>query len=312
VAEAFPAYSNARTSGFSLSTRLATTTEGMSTVRVQAISLNGFSQEVVLPVERLRTLAITPQAASAITPQATSKVRTPSLPSLPSNLIPASLSVPERAQDRRREIHLSCDQADLDVEGHLYVAGWAACATGISNIAIHLDGQPMGDAELGLPRDDVGEEYRHIPMARYSGFRFARDLGDVPAGVHRIRLAVRNGLDDVREEVRTVLVARPEAPSPPPPAPLPQFRFEIDNPKVVAGVAVEPITGRLTIEGWVLARSGILGVDVALDDQRLGDAHYGLARQDVGAAFPDWVDSLRSGYAFHCPPRSLRNGEHVV
>ena len=115
-----------------------------------------------------------------------------------------------------------------------------------------------------------------------------------------------------REEVRTVLVARPEAPSPPPPAPLPQFRFEIDNPKVVAGVAVEPITGRLTIEGWVLARSGILGVDVALDDQRLGDAHYGLARQDVGAAFPDWVDLLRSGYAFHCPPRSLRNGEHVA
>jgi O-antigen biosynthesis protein len=304
VADAFPAYSNARTSGFSLSTRLATTTEGMSTVRVQAISLNGFSQEVVLPVERLRTLAITPQA--------TSKARTPSLPSLPSNPIPASRSVPERAQDRRREIHLSCDQADLDVEGHLYVAGWAACATGISTIAIHLDGQPIGDAELGLPRDDVGEEYRHIPMARYSGFRFARDLGDVPAGVHRIRLAVRNGLDDVREEVRAVLIVRPEAPPSPPPASLPQFRFEIDNPKVVAGAVVEPITGRLTIEGWVLARSGIMGVDVTLDDQRLGDAHYGLARQDVGAAFPDWVDSLRSGYAFHCPPRTLRNGEHVV
>ena len=153
----------------------------------------------------------------------------------------------------------------------------------------------MGDAELGLPRDDVGDEYRHIPMARYSGFRFARDLGGVPAGVHRIRLTVRNGLDDVCEEVRTVLIPQPEAPPPQPPSPLPQFRFEIDNPKVVAGAVVEPITGRLTIEGWVLARSGIMGVDVTLDDQRLGDAHYGLARQDVGAAFPAWVDSLRSG-----------------
>ena len=28
--------------------------------------------------------------------------------------------------------------------------------------------------------------------------------------------------------------------------------------------------------------------------------------------FPTGSDSLRSGYAFHCPPRSLRNGEHVV
>ena len=42
----------------------------------------------------------------------------------------------------------------------------------------------------------------------------------------------------------------------------------------------------------------ITAVDVMLDDQRLGEAHYGLARQDVGTAFPDWVDSLRSGYAF--------------
>ena len=56
--------------------------------------------------------------------------------------------------------------------------------------------EAMGDAELGLPRDDVGDEYRHIPMARYAGFRFARMLGDVPAGEHRIRVVLRNGLDD--------------------------------------------------------------------------------------------------------------------
>ena len=71
---------------------------------------------------------------------------------------------------------------------------------------------------------------------------------------------------------------------------------------------VEPITGRLTIEGWTLSHSGVTEMQVWLDDQRLGDAQYGLARQDVGSAFPDWPNSLRSGYAFHCPPRSLRNG----
>jgi len=293
VADAFPTYSNARMSGFSLATRLAMTRADMSTVRVQAISLNGFTQEVVLPVERVRTLANTPQTAYTV-----------------SN--PMEPTAPTPAQDPRREIQLSCDQADLDAEGHLFVSGWAACSTGISTVTIHLDSQAIGDAELGLPRDDVGDEYRNIPMARYSGFRFTKSLGDMPAGAHRIRVSVRNGLDDIREEIRTVLVTRPEAPPPQPAAPLPQFRFEIDNPKVVAGAVIEPITGRLTIEGWVLARSGITGVDVMLDDQRLGDAHYGLARQDVGVAFPDWVDSLRSGYAFHCPPRALRNGEHVV
>ena len=124
-------------------------------------------------------------------------------------------------------------------------------------------------------------------MARYAGFRFARSLGHVPDGEHRIRVVLRNGLDDTRDEVRTVLIER--APPSPPASPT-QFRLEIDTPTVVAGAMVEPVTGRLTIEGWALARSGITGIEVLLDDQRLGDAHYGLARQDVGTAFPDWVE----------------------
>ena len=106
---------------------------------------------------------------------------------------------------------------DLDAEGNLSVDGWAVCAIGISTITVHLDDRELGDAELGLLRADVGEEYRHIPMARYAGFRFAKALGDVPAGEHRIRVVLRNGLDDVRDEVRTVLIER--APPPPPSRP---------------------------------------------------------------------------------------------
>ena len=216
----------------------------------------------------------------------------------------------EGVGDPRRDIRFFCDDMDLDADGNLTVVGWAVCAVGISAIAVHLDDREVGKAELGLPRTDVGEEYRHIPMARYAGFRFAKALGDVPAGERRIRIVVRNGLDDTRDEVRTVLIER--APPPPPQAAPAQFRLEIDTPTVTAGVAVEPVTGQLTIEGWALARSGITGIEVLLDDQRLGDAHYGLVRQDVGVAFPGWVDSLSSGYAFRCPPRSLGNGDHVV
>ena len=61
-----------------------------------------------------------------------------------------------------------------------------------------------------------------------------------------------------------------------------------------------------------MARSGVSAIDVHLDDQPMGKARYGLVRQDVGAAFPNWTNSLRSGYAFYCPPRSLRNGKHVA
>jgi ADP-heptose:LPS heptosyltransferase/GT2 family glycosyltransferase len=332
VGTAFPAYPNARQSGFTLSKRIDVPTDSVASVRVQAISMNGFLHEAVLPLERTRALAVAPPAAARPPPTppptpapmpdlsptlqqpiyrfATGFQLGPDLSSLLSTAIPALPAVPAPAPDPRREIRFFCDEMDLDGDGHLSVVGWAVCAVGISSITVLLNDQEMGEAELGLPRTDVGEEYRHIPMARYSGFGFAKSLGDVPAGEHWIRVKLRNGLDDVREEVRAVLIER--APPPPPPDAPAQFRLEIDTPNVVAGAAVEPITGRLTIQGWALSRSGITGIEVLLDDQRLGDAHYGLARQDVGTAFPDWVDSLRSGYAFHCPPRSLRNGEHVV
>jgi ADP-heptose:LPS heptosyltransferase/GT2 family glycosyltransferase len=274
----------------------------------------------VVPLERLRALApgeardgTAPAATPLLSPTLPQPIYRlvagftlgPDLPSLFSTSVPAMAPAPRR--DPRRDIRFFCDEMDLDADGHLRVIGWAVCAVGIAGISVYLDDQEMGEAELGMPRTDVGEEYRHIPMARYAGFRFAKALGDVASGEHCIRVVLRNGLDDVQEESRIVLIER----APPPPASA-QFRLEIDTPGVVAGAAVEPVTGRLTIEGWALSRSGISGIEVLLDGQRLGDAHYGLARQDVGTAFPDWVDALRSGYAFHCPPRSLRNGEHMV
>ncbi|HVY17659.1 MAG TPA: glycosyltransferase family 9 protein, partial [Rhodopila sp.] len=85
-----------------------------------------------------------------------------------------------------------------------------------------------------------------------------------------------------------------------------------DSPKLVSGAVPELITGRLTIDGWLLTRSGIASFEVFVDDQKLGDMHYGLARQDVGTAFPEWPNALRSGFAFHCPPRGLKDGDHTV
>ncbi|HEY7580005.1 MAG TPA: glycosyltransferase family 9 protein [Acetobacteraceae bacterium] len=326
IGTAFPVYPNARHAGFTLSKAVSIPSEAVTTLRVQAISRHGFMHEVILPVERVRVLAAgqpveaTPEPAATVSWSPT--LQPPSYrleasfriaPDLPTPLpgpLPASSMVPTRGTDGRRDIHFFCDELAIDAEGNLRAIGWAACAVGIAAIVVHMDGEPVGEAELGLPRQDVGEEYRHIPMARYSGFRLVKALGALPSGKHTIRVLLRNSLDDVEEEVRSLVIER--APPPPVPASATEFRLEIDTPTVVAGSAVEPVTGRLTIEGWALARSGVAGIEVLLDDQRLGEAHYGLARQDVGIAFPDWQDSVRSGYAFHCPPRSLRNGEHVV
>ena len=108
------------------------------------------------------------------------------------------------------------------------MVGWAVCAIGISTITVHLDDQEMGEAELGLPRADVGDGVPAHPDGALSrGFALTGCSAMCRAGEHRIRVVLRNGLDDVRDEVRTVLIER--APPPPPAATPAEFRMEIDT-----------------------------------------------------------------------------------
>ena len=349
VGDVYPFYPNSRTAGFVLNERLPRLDEAPSEIRVELLCNAGFGQELVVPLERAR--APTPEPAPVPTPVpvvplavaqvafAPVAVDRPQFDDLKDfiretiaqSLAPlmeagrSAVSVPDvPALDPTIRIH--CEHGLLSADGHLDVAGWAVCAAGIVRVEVWLDGQLLGLAEFGRERFDVGEEFPTIPSARYAGYGLTRTLaGRVEPGDHEVRVVAYNGPGDTQEFVLAVPVigdpAEPEAEADdasllPPPSPSEaeqqEFRFEMDSPRLVAGAMVEPVTGRLTIEGWVLARSGIAGIDVHLDDQSLGEAHYGLARQDVGAAFADWPNAVRSGYAFHCPPRSLRTGPHTI
>jgi ADP-heptose:LPS heptosyltransferase/GT2 family glycosyltransferase len=224
------------------------------------------------------------------------------------------------------EIRMHCDTARLTGDGTLTLEGWAVCGIGIVQVRVLLNDDEVGLASIGYERPDVGALFAEIPMAHLAGFRFDQRIGDRFEGEHVVRVVVRNSRDDEEEALITVVATAvailefaPAAETPPAAENFAltsdqakEFRFEMDTPVVANGVAVALVTGRLTIDGWLLTRTGIASFEVFLDDQRLGDAHYGLARQDVGAAFPEWPNALRSGFAFHCPPRSLRDGDHTI
>jgi hypothetical protein len=106
------------------------------------------------------------------------------------------------ASDPRREIFYFCDALFLAADGTLGVDGWAVCAAGIAAVSIYLDRDKVGDAELGLARPDVAEQYSAIPTAAQAGFRFRQQLPDVAPGEHTIRIVVRNSRDDVRDEIK--------------------------------------------------------------------------------------------------------------
>ena len=340
VGDVYPFYPNSRTAGFAVNERLPHLDDPPTEIRVELLCNAGFGQELVVPLERTR--APTPEPAPA--PAAPATVGRPEFDDLKAfiretiaqSLAPlmetgrSTAAMPDVAV-LDPTIFIHCDENKLTADGTLTLSGWAVCAASIVRVEVWFDGHPLGLAEFGRERFDVGQEYPTIPSARYAGYGLVRALTDrIADGEHEVRIVAHNGPGDTQEIVllvpvtgqptETTVEADDDSLLPPMPMPMPvpseaeqqEFRFEMDSPRLVAGAVVEPVTGRLTIEGWVLARSGIAGIDVHLDDQSLGEAHYGLARQDVGAAFADWPNAVRSGYAFHCPPRSLRTGPHVV
>ncbi len=332
VAAAFTDYPNALLSGFTVSAQLEPPRLGIDAIRVQIICADGFGQEGTVPVQHLRqglaparSLSIPrrlasprPEAALAQAPLAEGFPRTPGSPA-------AAASAPA-AQQVSAEIRMFCDTANLSSDGTVFINGWAVSAAGIAQVRVLVDDAEIGLAAIGHQRLDVAGAFPDIPMSALSGFKLQQKTGRPFQGEHSVRVIVRNARDEEAEQKLTAagaagalrLAAGGRAAPPVPPAPEPasaqadEFRFELDAPALANGVVVEPVSGRLTIEGWLLTRSGVASFEVFLDGQYLGDAHHGLARQDVGAAFPDWPNALRSGYAFHCPPRALRDGEHAV
>ena len=239
----------------------------------------------------------------------------------------ASEAAARAREEAAGKIEMYCDEAQLTGDGILSLNGWAVCKAGIARVRVLLDDDEIGLAEYGHERSDVGRIFHAVPMSHLSGFKFDRKVRDRVAGQYTVRVIVSNMRNEQSEKELTVVAAALPEPEPaaspaiaapaaaaaePAPEQPAEFRFELDSPAVSNGAATAPITGRLTIDGWLLSRSGVARFEVFLDDQRLGDAHYGLARQDVGVAFPEWPNSLRAGYAFHCPPRSLKDGEHTV
>jgi hypothetical protein len=239
-----------------------------------------------------------------------------------SSPLPSRLEAPS-------EIHMFCDGAELGDDGHLFVRGWAVCAAGIAQVRVLLDEKVIGLAVLGYERADVGAVYATVPMARWSGFRFERRLGRRFEGEHIVRVVVRDTRASKKDEsllvvamavtenapaeavARGTLVATASALETTADEAA-EFRFALESPALTDGAAIDPVTDGLTIDGWLLCRSGIANFSVLLDDQFLGEAHCGLARQDVGAAFPEWPNAPRSGFAFEIPVAKLRDGDHMV
>jgi ADP-heptose:LPS heptosyltransferase/GT2 family glycosyltransferase len=217
----------------------------------------------------------------------------------------------------------------IEESGHLSVAGWVVAFGQLVCLDVFINGKFVCQAKTGLRREDVGAAYAAYPNAVFSGFDMAFPMQRVVRKSVTFRLravfsaepsqVARGGM----KEEEGAVIASDQLASPPLAASGAneakvdaiqgeEFQYKLETPPLSDGATFTPVSGRLTIGGWLLARSGIADFKVYLNNRLLGEASYGSVRQDVGAAFPYWPDSVRSGFTFHCPLSRLPDGEHEI
>jgi ADP-heptose:LPS heptosyltransferase/GT2 family glycosyltransferase len=279
VAASHTDYPNARYSGFALHTDIGSYPAGDRVIKVQATAMTGICREVLLPF----TLSGERRAC-----------------------------VPDRD---RSKIDLFCDLIELTTGGYLNVKGWSVGATATERLSVLLDGNEIGDAEIGIERPDVANQFPTLAHARRAGFSFRHRVPAVSVGEHLITLRHRMGSEeaDILLPVPALTASPIEAqPDTLPVAGNEDLLLSIDLPKLADGSVVAPVRGNLEIAGWALARQGVASVDIAIDDARIKSAHTGVRRLDVQRAHPDWDGALTAGFSALLPHRSLPKGSHVV
>ncbi|HEX3991416.1 MAG TPA: hypothetical protein VHX39_09625, partial [Acetobacteraceae bacterium] len=307
VAAAYPSFPNARHAGFVFERAADAAIRGAANVRVEVVCLTGASHAATIPLSHADAAASDAAPAFAGSSPQDQREELPGLEASQRNFRappasdrdPSGLVAPH-AEPAEGSVLLHCDHAAVTAEGGLMIQGWAISQAGIACVAVEVNGRPLGEANYGLERADLPTEQEGVPLP--IGFDYVGKIPGFAGGTsYDVRVIATNRAGD-RAEV-TIAATSPN---------LSAFMFELDGPATRDGVMIQPVTGRLVIEGWAMARDGMAGIDVELDGTLLGHAHYGIARPDVGAVFPDWEGAARSGYTFHCPSRALPDGEHVI
>ena len=281
VAKVHPDYPNARFSGFTLVTDVSKHGAGGKTITVKAFARSGIARE------------------------ATARVAIPQ--------VIADAAAPDSGLHHHYdEINLHYDEIKLTTTGQIALRGWAVSGSATQTIAVLLDGDDIGHAEIGLDRPDVGNLFPSLPHARRSGFSFDAQTPKPLEGEHLITVRVSREDGQVHEAAAPVLAAEPRQARVAHTVDDPDLKLHIDTPYLIGDMVDAPVRGNLEIGGWALARAGVAAIEIAIDDTPAALADYGLRRLDMRAVFPDWAGALTSGYRALVPHRILPKGSHTV
>ena len=216
------------------------------------------------------------------------------------------------------EILLTLDRVEIELRHRgtcLIGSGWCLSASPIAELEVKL-GDIRVHAHYGLARADVASSFPHVANAGNCGFEFM--LEPLPAEMSGVRELVLMG-----RTLTGVVTSR---------------SFEIDlvalrtaceakiaarQPVLGPGSAGRPMelyvdtaevdgTGLLHVLGWAVCVEPIISVMVLLDDEKIGLADYGQARDDVGVTHAKYPNARFSGFSLHADISASKVGEREV
>jgi len=72
------------------------------------------------------------------------------------------------------------------------------------------------------------------------------------------------------------------------------------------------VSGTVAVSGWAIDNRGVAKVEVFLDGTRVGQATYGLAREDVDRDYPGLTGAPNFGFVYQLNTRASADGSHVL
>jgi ADP-heptose:LPS heptosyltransferase/GT2 family glycosyltransferase len=208
------------------------------------------------------------------------------------------------------------DAATLDPDARfggrgLALQGWAVAASPIVELAVSLGDGGTCIATYGLPRLDVARTYPAFPRADHSGFAIV--LPNIPGTIERdvtVTLKARTATGETHDISLPVTIGEPDVTEIVPDASPPWLR----SPSMLLHVDHVSVQDDhvLHIAGWAICHAPIVSVQIFLEDERIGAAEYGRAREDVAASYPDFPNSQASGFLFKAHLGSRGSGVKSV
>jgi len=180
------------------------------------------------------------------------------------------------------------------VSGQQYqVRGWFLDGSGVSKIEVLVDGNVMGQAIYGFSREDVYSVYPAYNNHN-AGYSYLLNTTGITSGTHTLSVretGLNGGVTTYQRSINVIPV---------------QGNIDVPNTdgQLVSGAQYQ-------VGGWVLDGGGVTKVEILVDGTLMGQATYGILREDVYNAYPSY-NNHNSGFGYNLNTTNIANGSHTL